>query len=84
MTRKWQKEWEKELECFHTQLMLPCVDNKIYKALANYKRQLVKWYLECLTGFCHLRKHRNTMGEDIDPMCRFNCNREETPHHLIT
>ena len=24
------------------------------------------------------------MGEEIDPMCRYGCKREETPHHLIT
>ena len=72
------------LTCSHTQYMLPKVDNNVNKILGTYKRQEVKWYLECLTGFCHLRKHRHTMKLIDDPMCRFDCGREETPHHLIT
>ena len=58
MIRKWQREWDKELTCSHTQYMLPKVDNGVYKILGTYKRQEVKWYLECLTGFCHLKKHK--------------------------
>ena len=83
MIRKWQREWDKELTCSHTQYMLPKVDNGVYKILGTYKRHEVKWYLECLTGFCHLNKHRHTMKIGDDPMCRFGCGREETPHHLI-
>ena len=56
----------------------------VFKNLGNYKRQAVKWYLECLTGFCHLKKHKQTMKLGDDPMCRFGCGKEETPHHLIT
>ena len=82
MIRQWQREWDKELTCSHTQYMLPKEDN--YKTLGTYKRQTVKRYLECLTGFCHLKKHRHTMKIGDDPMCRFGCGREETPHHLVT
>ena len=74
--RKWEKEWNLEPNCFHTQIMLPQVENKIFIAMGNLKRHIVKWYLECLTGFCHLRKHRNTMGEEID-MCRYECKRRK-------
>ena len=84
MTKKWQKEWDKELTCSHTQYMLPKVDNGVYKILGTHKQKEVKWYLECFTGFCHLRKHKHTLKLTDDPMCRFGCGREETPHHLIT
>ena len=84
MVKKWQKAWEEDPEARHTYNMLPKANNKLHINLERMKRADARKYLEYITGHCHFRKHRKTMGGDNPSQCRFCDIEEETPYHLIT
>ena len=83
MANKWQKEWDDETTCIHTWSMLPKVNNQLFKELCNESRHNARNYLKLLTGHCLFRKHRVTMGEEIDPTCRYCGKADETPYHIV-
>ena len=70
MVSRWQEAWDNDPESRHTYNMLPKADNKLHLSLSKHKRHEAKKYLEYITGHCHFRKHRKTMGGDNTPMCR--------------
>ena len=67
MVRRWQEAWDKDPEARHTYNMLPKADNKVYQDLGKFGRAEARKYLEYITGHCHFRKHRKTMGGDNSP-----------------
>ena len=84
MARRWQEDWDNDPEARHTYNMLPKANNKVHQDLGKFRRAEARKYLEYITGHCHFRKHRKTMGGDNSPICRFCDLEDETPFHLLT
>ena len=80
---RWDVTWSRYPQARQTKFFYPTQDKARGKEVMEWTRQKLSRYIKVVSGHNNLRYHRSNIDPDIDPMCRFCGEAQESFIHLI-
>ena len=84
MRAKWDKDWQRYPHARQTKYFWPTQHKGRAKKVMELTRHQLGRYVRITTGHNNLAYHKSNMNPDIDPMCRFCAEVQESFIHLFS
>ena len=80
----WIKRWTNLTDCRQTRIWFPSPNKNQSRILTNQSRRDLGLLVQMITGHNRLRRHESLINPNIDPICRWCNEDEETSWHVIS
>jgi ribonuclease HI len=79
----WNEDWKKSLPCRQTKIWFPNIDKPKSVHIIKLQRREHSLLSQIITGHSYLRRHESLINPEVDSICQFCQEDEQTAYHLI-
>ena len=80
---QWNIRWQNSDTCRQTKQWFPAVNQRLSDQLLRLDRKNFSGMVQFITGHNYLNRHEALIDSQVDPLCRFCLEEEETSFHII-